>query len=240
MNKRLAYFAICFLMLAFAGCPNEAEEPDEADKPDPPVKKTWVSFVNGNKFAVSIYSDRLRQVKLADVEANSQTTVQTDPNANGASFYPVYHIMFANVSIPYDGEAIIVTVAENKTEAQPNIITVHAIAELGDAEKTKPLTTSAYLKIQNYGSFSLILRHGSAAFTLVGFNSTILKANETGVYKISPSPAAGYFFMKNETVHVNFPAITTEFAAGRLYSFSYDGADLAFLADYNLTIADAL
>jgi len=49
------------------------------------------------------------------------------------------------------------------------MVTVHSLEDLGQSELTKPLSDSAYIKIQNDGSFSLLLRQGSADLKLEGF-----------------------------------------------------------------------
>ena len=228
---RNKYLAICLLTLVFGVCCVLPDDEPGADS------KTRVCFVNDNKFPVSIYSDRLMQVKIADAGAkNRSAEIPTAPNPDGAQFYPVYHIIFDGVSIPYEGYAIISNIEADKT----NMVTVHSLEGLGQAELTKPLSDSAYIKIRNVGSFSLLLRQGSADLKLEGLDSVILNGRETGVYKISRSQAASYSLMKNASVRVDFPANIREFAAGRLYSFRFDGYNLTFLAEYSLTVGKAL
>jgi hypothetical protein len=237
---RNKYFAICLLTLVFASCPEPSD--DNTKKPPPggnpnPDTGTWVLFVNDNKFPVSIYSDRLRQIKIADADAKSRSAeIPAVPNPDGAQFYPVYHIIFDGVSIPYEGYAIISSIEADKT----NTVNVHALESLGQSELAKPLSDSAYIKIQNDGSFSLLLRQGSSELNLDGLDSAILNGHETGVYKINHGLAASYSLMKNASIRVEFPPNITEFTAGCLYSFRYDDYNLTLTRKYNLTISEAL
>jgi len=238
MNRHIAGFLFCFLTLAFVSCSSPSNNspvspPGPVEDPDP-VSGTWVRFVNGNKFPVSVYSDSSRQAKIADVWLKSQSA-WIEADGGEASYYPVYRIIIDGVSFPYEGEPIITRIDADKNNKVP----IHSLEQLGEGELNKPLALSAYLKIQNDSTSCLTMRQGLTEIPLAGFNSGILNGRETGVYVINPGPASGYSLRKNTSIPVDFPAGVTEFAAGRLYSFRYDGSNFTFRAENNLTIANA-
>jgi hypothetical protein len=231
MNKHIIVFILCLLTLIFTSCPSPL-----GSKPNPPGPDTgtWVRFINDNIFPVSIYSDYSRQIKIADTGAKSQSE-PVEAVGGEAHFYLVYHITIDGVLFPYEGEIIIrIDAGEIKS------VSIPSLEEMGEAERNKPLSANAYIKIQNYGTSSLNLRRGSADIPLDGLDSSILNGGETGMYVISPGPASGYSLRKNTSDPVDFPRDLTEFTAGFLYSFHYDGTYLVFVVEYKLTLAEIL
>jgi hypothetical protein len=238
MKKRITGLLLILLTLVLAGCFIEKDR--EKPEPEPGDTKTWIRFSNANIFSVSVYSDRARQVKIADVLPIGQSvSVEVEPNPNGAVFYPTFHLTLYGVSIPYEGEAFIDRIDSGKTAAQPQKIMIPLLSELGAAELAKPLNSNAaYLGIQNDSSSSLALRRGSVEMPLEGENSPILRGGEPGLYLISPpGPASDYSFRRNTTYPVDFPEGLTEFAAGRFYALQFDGGELILVDDIELTLA---
>ena len=240
MTKRITGFLLCLLALVLAACSDSGGGGSGGNKQNHDETKTWVRFVNNNDFSVNIYSDRLQQVKITEAGAKSQSiSVQTEPNSSGALFYPVYHIVIDDVSIPFEGEAVIARIDAGKTSAQPNIVTIPSLEELGAEELAKPLSTDTYLKIQNDGSSSLLLLRGNNELLPEGSSSTILNGGETGLYRITAGLVSGFSLRRNTVTPVDFPGGLTEFVSSRLYSFRFNGSSLILLTEKQLTLTQA-
>jgi len=239
MNKRITGFILClFVILVFAACRDT--------DPDKQIDiSTWfvisseegtrIRFNNSNnkKCAVLIYSDSLRHTKIAEVKAGENERVPSDPNPSGASFYPTYQIKVEGVTIPYDGDVIVARIDEDKT----NVITIPSLRTLAGKEPDKNLITETYIKIQNNGSSSLVLRKGNNELFLEGAYSTILNGGETGLYKISAGSVSDYSLRENTIYPVDFPGNITVFSAAYIYLFRFDGTTLVLQKQIKLTPA---
>jgi len=207
MKKRISGFLLC-LALVLTGCSDSSGvDPviDSGNSPgnEPnPVTGTWVRFVNNNMFPVIIYGDSARQVKFAEIPAESQSDLMAaSPNSDGAHFYPAYQIVIENLSLSYNGNEVIVRIDANKTTT----ITVPSFKDLAAANPDKQLTTDVYLIIKNNGNDSLLLRKNSNELLLEGTGSPILNGNETGTYKIVHGPVSDYSLRRNTVTPVDFP-----------------------------------
>jgi len=240
MNRRITdflSFLLCLFLFVFAGCSESksGNNDDDVDPDEPDLPGTWVCFVNSNEFPVSIYSDSARQVKITEVQAGKQSDlIAASPNPNGAHFYPTYQILIEGLSLLYDGDEIITRIDADKTTP----ISIHSLEELGKASPNKQLTTNSYIKIQNSGSLSLLLRKGNYEVTLEGTNFSILNGGETGMYKISPGPVSDYSLKKNTVDDVPFPADMTQFSAARIYTFNFNGYILTLQSQSALTLGE--
>jgi len=207
---------------------------------DDPDNKTYVRFTNNNDFTVSVYTNFARNNKIADVSSLSQSgAVQTDPNISGAVFYPNYNIVIEGVTIPYQGELIITRIDADKTADQPNTVTIPLLEHLDDAEFEKPLTNSAYIKIQNDSSSSLSFRQGTGDLLPQGAMSAIVNEGESALYIVSAGNTSNYSFRRNTVTPISFPANVTQFESGKLYSFRFDDVNLTLLAEKPLTLKQA-
>ena len=206
---------------------------------DDPVNKTWVRFVNTNDFSVSMFSDRQRMVKIADAAENDLSLIQTDPNISGAIYYPTYNIIIEDVSIPYEGGLIVTRIDAGRTEQNPNVVYIPLLDELSASEFEKPLSTSAYIKIQNAAGSSLSLRQGQFDLFPAGAMSSIINGGETALYIISPGSVSDYSLRRNTIEPVGFPNELTEFEGGKLYSIRFDGTKADLLTVRPLTLSEA-
>ena len=206
---------------------------------DDPGNKTWVRFVNNNDFSVNIYSDLLRRLKISDTVSNGQTNIQTEPNLGGALYYPTYNVVIDNISIPYNGTVIITRIDAGKTQEQPNLVYIPMLEELTASEFERPITNSVYIRIHNDANSSLSLRQGQSDLFPQGAMSSIVNSRETALYIVNPGAVSNYSVRKNTIEPLNFPDGLTDFAAGHLYSFRYDGARLLLLIERPLTFAQA-
>jgi len=244
MNKRITGFMLCLLMLFFVCCGSDDDpDPDRDidirswfDDNGTDVNGTYVKFINTNAFSVSIYSDNSRQVKISEVQAGSQSDlISVSPNPDGALFYPTYQIIIEGILLPYEGDVIISRIDPLKTTS----VSVPSLKELSDREPTKKLTANTYLKIQNIGSSSLVLRKINVELLLDGTNSSILNGDETGLFKITQGPVSDYSLRINTVTPVDFPQSLTEFSAACLYSFRFDGVVITLQSQTALTLAEA-
>ena len=203
--------------------------------------KTYLQFINNNDFTVSVYSNIARNNKIVDAPVLSRSAVvQTDPNISGAVFYPNYNIVIEGVTIPYQGDIIVARVDAGKTSALPNVVSVQLLVDLDKPEFEKPLSNSAYIKVLNDANTSLSFRSGSSDLMPQGTMSTIVNEGESALYIVNAGYASNYSFMRNTVSQMNFPANVTQFEAGRLYSFRFDGANIFLLTEKPLTLKQAL
>jgi uncharacterized repeat protein (TIGR02543 family) len=237
MKKRIAGLLLCLLVPFLAGCPDYSVGKKQEPKPNPGNNKTLVRFSNANDFSVDVYSDYARQTKIATVSAQGQSdSKEVTPNNNGDSFFPTYQILIDSVSIPYEGEVIIVGLNKGKT----NTVPIPLLRDFGEAELNKPLSNDVYLKIQNDSDSSLSLSRGSSEISPVGSNSAILNSRTTGLYRISSGLVSNYSLRRNTTYPVAFPEGLTEFVSGYFYSLRYEGGSLILVAEKPLTLTEAL
>jgi uncharacterized repeat protein (TIGR02543 family) len=245
MKKHITDFIFCLMILIVGSCEFISEDQKKPEtEQESNDGKTRVSFVNKNDITVSIYSDSTRTIKIADVGAwydgqyDEQVPVEVEPNSNGALFYPTYHLNLYGISMPYEGEVIIVRIDPGEI----NLVTIPSLKELGAKELTKPLISGvAYLGIQNYGNTSFILMRGNSDMRPEGKNSSILRSGETGLYIISPpGPAVNYKIARDITEPLVFPAGLTEFSDGRFYLLRFDGSKFILVENMQLTLAKIL
>jgi hypothetical protein len=175
---------------------------------------------------VSVYSNSLRTVKLADLAAGETRRIEALPSNTGIAFYMTYHITVEGISFPYyDGNSFAAArLDEGKTARVP----VPGV--------TGGTVDRVYVKLINNGDFSLTFRKGNSELTPDGASSTIVMSGENAVYKIEAGPIDGYAFKKNGSNPVAFPDAVTEFAAGHIYTFTFNGAAAALTKDTALTL----
>ena len=255
MKKFISVFFIFLLAVSFLGCPsgggndNGDDDDDDDDGDDITIidpdtdpepgsgteNKTWVRFNNDSEFYVNIYSDLSRMNKIADVRAGNYALIETGHGE--AQFFPNYNIIIDDVSFPYKGEGIIARIDAGKTKTDPNKVYIPSLENLDGEELVKPLTSLAYVKIQNNDKLAIVFRSGTSELKPEGASSAILMYSETGLYGISPGSAGNYSFRKNATTPIPFPEKVTQFASGNLYSFRYNGTSLALLSERKLTLS---
>ncbi|MDR2518017.1 MAG: hypothetical protein LBD13_01200 [Spirochaetaceae bacterium] len=192
--------------------------------------KTRVNFDNtGKVFPVSVYSDSLRTVKLADIAAGGTKRIETLPSMTGTAFYMTYTVTVEGISFPYyDGNSFVMArVDEGRTTRVP----VPALE--------RAAFTQVYVKVLNNGDSSLTFRKGSSELMPEGAASTIVMNGETAVYRLEAGAAAGYAFMKNGSSPLSFPDEPSAFEAGHIYTFTFNGAALALAKTTPITLEAA-
>ncbi|GHU01046.1 hypothetical protein FACS1894147_00150 [Spirochaetia bacterium] len=203
--------------LALGGCKNFFHPDGPSDSPpDPAGPKTLVQFNNLEVSPVTVYSDSAMTAKIADVGVGKTVTVGAAPAPGGASFYPRYHLSVEGIQLPpYDGEAIIARIDENRTN--PVAIPPLEAIEAGDA----------FVKLENASTaYSLTMKKGSVEMLPIGKGSSIVMQNETASYSVPPGASSGYSLIRNPSTPVAFPAGLNTFSPGYLYLLRYDGSTL--------------
>jgi hypothetical protein len=174
-----------------------------------------------NVFPVSIYEDAGRTDKLTDVAACSYSGIETAPNSRDTVFYLTYHVTVEGITFPYYDNTTVVA-----ARIDENRFTDISIPPLEQGEVSR-----VYVKIVNNGVTSLAFKYGNSVLMPAGSASSLVMNGETGVYTLSPGPASGYAFMKNGIQELTFPQDFSEFQAGHIYSFSFNGTAIAMVQD---------
>jgi fibronectin type 3 domain-containing protein len=241
--KKYTILALITCLVCLVGCPTHYTPDSPVDvegttKDTPPKETTGtlVKFVNTNDFAVTLYADHSRVVKLANVAANASTGNMAAGASGDRVFYPVYHIVLEKTEFPYSGNGIVARVDANTTTNIP----VPSLYELDQTALSAPLITGVCIKIQNSSSTTLTLQRGSYEEIPQGASSALINNGETAVYTVNAGPASIYSVLKNAVTPVSFPAGLMEFCAGRIYSLKFDGTSLALLVDKPVTITQVL
>jgi len=216
-----------------------------------PINKTNVRFINEDDFSVSIYTNHQRNNLISDVAAKGRSgSILTDPNIS-AVYYPNYNIVIEDVSIPYEGGAIVARIDPKKTAALPNDVYIPSLIRMLNApgadptELTKPLTSSVYIKVHNDVNYTLSLRRQGQNLFPQGSTSPVVNARETAIYIIdSPGPVTNFEFREGTSIPMSFTGLGfTQFQAGWVYSFRVVAGSptnrLELLAERPLTIAEA-
>jgi hypothetical protein len=212
----LCYIATTFLLclILFTTCKESSDT------------GTWVEFNNLEQFPVTVYSDPARQVVFAEVKANDTMKVSATPNSVGTAYYPTFKLDLFNIpgiSVSYNGPSIIAVIEADKTNTVP-------IPKLTSVE-----TNSAYIKLTNNSNSSLTLQQGNAEKSPLGGGSSVIASGSSAAYEIAPGPVSGYSIMHNTVTPVAFPTGLTEFKAGRVYTFTYNGTALTLSSQDSVT-----
>jgi uncharacterized repeat protein (TIGR02543 family) len=227
---------VLLLVLLLAGCKNffHPDKPNTGEPQNDGGEKTQVYFVIGNDFSVAVYSDSARLVKFADVGANGESDpVETAPN--NVTFYVSYRLLIDDQEFPYNRELSARIDAETITR-----VAIPLLSEFDADDLAEPVTTNVYIKIKNTGASSLVLQSGGHDEIPQGAGSSIVNGGETVHYTVNGGPVSHYAFMKNTVTPLAFPDGLTDFVPGHLYSLQFDGNVLTLLADWPITIAQAL
>jgi fibronectin type 3 domain-containing protein len=239
---------LAVLLLALSGCNHSGSGGYDPASDDPasddPAPKTCVQFVNNNSIPVSVYADGSQYQKIADVEADSSSfPIERTPEAS-AHFYHVYRFSIDGWEFPYYDEGLISEINEGiiaRVDAEKTTtIPIPLLSGLSSTDLNTPVTSKTYLRVENAGTYSLLLTHGNSEENPQGTNSPILNAGETGAYLVSAGPVSGYQFKRNAVTPVDFPAALTAFEAGHLYSIKHENSGLSLVSDIPLTIAQVL
>ncbi|MDR2494852.1 MAG: hypothetical protein LBD24_06490 [Spirochaetaceae bacterium] len=214
--------------LWFMGCPSDDGGSNNEDSywggptsGNPVSGDTFVKFENRSVFSVSIYTDAGRTDKLTDVAALNSRRIENAPNSNGAAFYLTYHVTVEGVTFPYYDNTSVV--AARIDEHRTTTVSIPALVQ-GEVSRV-------YVKIKNNGGAPLTFKHGNSVLMPADAVSSLVISGETGVYALSPGPAAGYAFMKNGIQELAFPDGFSEFQASHIYSFSFNGSAITMVQD---------
>jgi hypothetical protein len=180
-----------------------------------------------NVFPVSIYEDAGRTDKLTDVAAFSYSGIETAPNSRDTVFYLTYHVTVEGITFPYYDNTTVVA-----ARIDENRFTDISIPPLEQGEVSR-----VYVKIVNNGVTSLAFKYGNSVLMPAGSASSLVLNGEPGVSTRSPGPATGYAFMKNGIQELAFPDGFSEFQAGHIYSFSFNGSSVALERAQSIAIA---
>ena len=225
---RFAAVGIVLCLSVFIACENDTGgNGNTENETGNETESTFIEFRNLEQFPVTVYSDSGREIIFARVSGKDSTKVKAEPNQIGIPFYLTYHVILEGVEIPYNSPgAIVVRVDENKT----NIANINQLSSISSA--------SAYIKIQNSSTDTLVLRNNNTEMRPIGAVSTIITAGEGGAYQISPGSVSVFSFMKNATIPVPFPGSLVSFEAGYMYSFVFNGSSLVLdIVPVDITIA---
>jgi fibronectin type 3 domain-containing protein len=180
--------------------------------------KTYIKFINPEKYPVILYGDASRLEEIARVpatktEINATTTVEADPKPQGTTFYPRFVLDIGGIPLNYDGALpIMLRVDEKKV----NDVTIPSLSSIE--------TGLAFIKIVNTSIYSLTFNKEAYELPPLGSTgSNIIMHGEAGAYQIQPGAVSPYKVLKNGSVPLAFPAGTTQFDVEMVYTFTYDG-----------------
>jgi hypothetical protein len=249
MKERLyAVFAFAIyatlITLAVGGCGQQVSPGSNNELPVNPSDSSFIQFENKSSFPVHLYSSSYSrdydENPFASVDMNRTSAAIAYP-AGAAEFYITYLLSVDGFAIPYapPGEAGYVSgwVAANQATAIP----IPPLSDrLSGQQMASSVTNKVYVKIQNASYSALEFFQGSSPLNTREDAQKTVNARETKTYLIQIGPAASYSFKRNGITTLNFPAGMTQFEAGHVYSFLYDGTILKLLSDRALSINSAL
>jgi len=222
----IRYISVMFLLCLFffTTCQDSSDNNEPAviidNPPVNPTGNTWIEFKNLEEFPVTIYSDPARQVVFTEIPANGTKKVSTEPAPMGKAFYPTFVLIYqigtaVNVNIPYNGPSIMSAVLADKT----NTVSIPKLESI--------VTNSAYITLINNSGFSLTFNEGLLEKSPLGGGLSIINNGQNASYDIKPISVSSYSVLRNGSTPVAFPSDLSEFKAGIIYVFIYNGTALS-------------
>jgi len=234
---------ITALIILLVSCPGP-DNSDSPNNPNNPPKKTLIIFDNTEGIcSAAVYSDfqRREEDKIAEIPSGDSSAEIEWVSGVLVPFYLSYTVSLKGA----DGFTINYIPREiGKDQVAAHIeagattrITIPKLDETVSSPDDL-LSNYSYLLIKNNSSSSFQLQQGSGPIPPDNSSALTVNSGKEALYKINPGPASVYQLLAG-TSYYAFPGSVTDFRAGRLYSFVFDGA-VSFVTEIEIKLGNVV